>query len=129
MDGIGSGCSVGVLWMKSTDDNWYEIALTGTSASAAILVNQTPLAWQDNSLGYQLLKASDSKVYKTYLSGSSGSVTMSIQQTSQSNDYDYKPHLLMRSATDGYFYAVSASVSASVVSLVVNQNSKIWLNV
>jgi hypothetical protein len=59
MDGIGSGCSVGILWMKSTDDNWYEIALTGTSASAAILVNQTPLAWQDNSLGYQLLKAAD----------------------------------------------------------------------
>lgn len=127
--GIGSGCDVGILWMKSTDDNWYQISLTGTSASAAISVNQTPLAWTDNSLGYQLLRASDAKVYQVFLSGSAGDVTMSIQQNSQSNDYDYKPHLLMKSITDGYFYAVSASVSASVVSLVVNQNSKVWLNV
>ena len=126
--GIGSGCAIGTLWMQSTDNNWYEINITGSSGSAAVYVNQTPLIWQDNSLGYQLLQANGGDVYKVYLSGSSGDVSMSIEQTPWPSNLDYKPYLFMRSATDGCFYVVSASVSASVVSVGVNQNSKIFLN-
>lgn len=125
--GIGSGANPGFLWMKSSDGNWYELFITGSSGSAAVAINQTPLTWQDNSLGYQLLKASSS-VYPIFLTGNSGSVTLNVSQSAWGNNLDFKPYLFMKSVTDQCFYVVSASVSASVVSLAVNQNSKIFLN-
>lgn len=125
--GVGSGADVGTLWM-TLSGSWYECRITGSSGSAAVYVNQTALAWQDNSLGYQLLKANNNNVYAVYLSGPTGSIQMSISQSAWSNNLDYKPYLLMKSVTDSCFYVVSASVSASVVTLNVQQQSKIFLN-
>lgn len=127
MYGIGSGANVGFLWM-TLSGSWYECSVSGSSGSAALYVNQTALAWQDNSLGYQLLKANDGNVYAVYLSGNTGSISMSISQSAWSNNLDFKPYLFMKSISDSCFYVVSASVSASVVTLNVQQNSKIFLN-
>ena len=126
--GIGAGVEAGRLWMRSTDNNWYEVTLINTSASAAVQVNQTPLAWQDNSLGYQLLKANDSNVYQVSLSGSAADVSMSISQVPWSNPNDYKPYFFMRSLTDKCFYVVAATSGSGGVTLAVNQNSKLLVN-
>jgi hypothetical protein len=123
---VGSGASVGTLWM-TLSGSWYECMISGSSGSAALYVNQVSLSLQDNSLGYQLLRAGND-VYPVYLTGTAGSVSMSISQSEWDNNLDYKPHLLMKSISDGCFYIVSAEVSASVVTLEVNQNSKIFLN-
>lgn len=125
--GIGFGCEPGRLWMKSTDGNWYELTLSGSSGSAAISVNQTPLTLQDNSLGYQLLQANDNKVYQVTISGSSGSVAIAISQTAWANSFDYKPNLFMKSLTDQCFYVVSAVNTSGTISLVVNQSTKIFI--
>ena len=53
---------------------------------------------------------------------------MSISQSPWSNQYDYKPYLLMRSFNDGCFYVVSAVSGSSGVTLALNQNSKMELN-
>jgi hypothetical protein len=120
--------------MLSTDGNWYEITLTGMSGSliqtASLSVNQTPLTWASNDLGYQLILCyGDNKVYQVYLSGSSGDVTMSIAQVPSGSAMasgNYKPYLLMKSTTDGYFYPVYA-VSGSMY-LLVDQNGRAWMD-
>jgi hypothetical protein len=128
---VGSLAPMGTLWMQSiTDNNWYSINLTGTSASndLAIYVNQTPLEWESpgQDFGYQLLYCYDNNtVYQTYLSGSAGNVTMSISQTPWSSNFDYKPYLLLQSLTDSYFYTVSAR-SGSIY-LFPNPTSRTWL--
>ena len=116
---VGSAAPAGTLWMQSiTDGNWYAVTLAGTSASAALAINQTPLALTTNDLGYQLVLGSGS-VYQVYLSGSSSAV---VAKTAvwPIND-DYKPYLWLQS-DDGNFYNVNISGS----SLEVDQNSKWW---
>lgn len=125
--GIGSGANVGFLWM-TLSGSWYECSITGSSGSAALYVNQATLNWQDNSLGYQLLRANDAKVYQVYLSGITGSISMSVSQSEWPNNLDYKPNMLMKSITDGYFYIVSARSGSGGITLEVDQNSKIFLN-
>ena len=116
-DDVGPGAPAGTLWMQSiTDGNWYAVTLTGTSASAALSINQTPLTLATNDLGYQLVLGSGS-VYQVYLSGSAGAVS-SKTAVWPIND-DYKPYLWLKS-TDGNYYNVNISCS----SLKVDQNSK-----
>ena len=128
---VGSLAPMGTLWMQSiTDNKWYSVNLTGTSASndLALYVNQTPLTWESpgQDFGYQLLYCYENgNVYQTYLSGSAGNVTMSISQTPWSSNFDYKPYLLLQSLTDNYFYTVSAK-SGSIY-LYSNPNSRVWL--
>ena len=130
--GVGSPAPVGILWMRSiTDGLWYEITLNGTSGSfvnsSSLSVNQTPLTWTSNDLGYQLLLCPDNnQVYQTYLSGSAGSVSMSISQTPWPISSDYKPYLWMQSTADRYFYPVYAR-SGSVY-LWTDQNGRVWMN-
>lgn len=126
--GIGSGGSVGILWMKSTDGNWYEVMVSGSNPSASVYVNQTPLSYQDASLGYQLLRGSNGSVYPVYLQGNSGSVNVVVSQSVWSNPYDYKPHFLMKSITDQKFYIVSVLVASGTSSLYVSQSSQMTLN-
>ena len=126
--GAGPGVETGILWMLNiTDGLWYEVTLTGTSGSliqsASFYVNPTPLSWASNDLGYQLLYNSGS-VYQVYLSGSSP--TMSISQTPWPDNSDYKPYLLMKSTTDGYFYPVYAA-SGSIY-LFIDQNNRVWMD-
>jgi len=118
-DDVGPGAPAGTLWMQSaTDGNWYAVTLTGTSASAALSINQIPLTLATNDLGYQLVLGSGS-VYQVYLSGSAGSVV--IKTAAWPIDDDYKPYLRLLS-NDGNFYNVNISGS----SLLVDQNSKWW---
>jgi len=133
-DGIGPGAPFGTLWMLSTDGNWYEVTLNGTSGSFAnsssLVVNQTPLTWASNDSGYQLLLCpQDNLVYQAYLSGSAGDVTMSISQVPSGSAMaggDYKPYLLMRSTVDRYFYPVYAK-SGSIY-LFTDQNARVWMD-
>lgn len=120
-DDVGPGVPAGTLWMQSiTDGNWYAVTLTGTSASAALSINQTPLTLTTNDLGYQLVLDSYSgSVAQVYLSGSASAVTAIVATWPLSSDY--KPYLWLQS-TDGNYYNVNVSGS----SLVVDQNSK-WL--
>lgn len=129
--GVGPGAPTGELWMQSTDLYWYSVNLTGTSGSLTnplrFNVNQTPLNYASNELGFQLLICNQNgNVYRVYLSGSSGDVTASISQTPWPRNDDYKPYLLMKSVTDGYFYPVYA-VSGSI-SLYIEQNNRFWLD-
>jgi hypothetical protein len=120
-DDVGPGAPAGTLWMRSaTDNNWYAVTLTGTSASAAISINQTPLTLATSDLGYQLVfDGYNGVVAQVYLSGSAGSVVTKIASWPISSDY--KPYLMLKSI-DGNFYHVNVSGSA----LVVDQNSKWW---
>lgn len=116
-DDVGPGAPAGTLWMRSiTDNNWFAVTLTGTSASAALSINQTPLTFATNDLGYQLVLGSGS-VYQVYLSGSAGAVTSKVAVWPLNSDY--KPYLWLQS-TDRNFYKVNVSGS----SLLVDQNSK-----
>lgn len=127
-DGVGSATQPGTLWMKSTDGLWYAVTLSGSSASAALVVNQTPLNWVSpggQDFGYQLVyNYADGKAYQVFLSGSAGGVAVSASLTPWSNPTDYKPYLFLKS-TDGYFYRVG--INSGSISLVVNQNSKTLL--
>jgi len=131
-DDVGPAAPSGVLWMKNiTDGLWYEVMLSGTSGSliqsASFNVNQTPLNFYSNELGYQLLYCyQNDEVYQVYLSGSTNNATMSISQTPWPVSDDYKPYLWMKSTTDGYYYPVYAS-SGSIY-LFVDQNGRRWMD-
>lgn len=118
-DDVGPGAPLGTLWMQSiTDGNWYAVTLTGTSASAAISINQTPLALSTSDLGYQLISSNNGgAVYQIYLSGSAGSVA--IKNALWPITSDWKPYFLLQS-TDGNYYNVNVAGG----NLVVDQNSK-----
>lgn len=125
-DDVGSGAPIGTLWIQSiTDGRWYDVTLTGTSASAGIYVNPTPLSWYSPSqdFGYQLLSYSGS-VYQVYLSGSGASASMISSTTPWPISSDYKPYLFLQS-TDSNFYSVYVTGSST---LFVDQNSKINFN-
>lgn len=122
--GVGPGCAPGTLWMTSTDGNWYAVNITGSSGSAQLYVSQSPLNYQDNSLGYQLLKAPDNNVYQIYLTGNSGSVSVNISQSAWGNPNDYKPYLFLSSITDGLFYVVGAITSSGHISMSINPNGQ-----
>lgn len=126
--GIGSGGSVGILWMKSTDGNWYAVMISGSTPSASVYVDQTPLSYQDSSLGYQLLRGSNGSVYPVFLTGNSGNVTVVVSQSVWSNPNDYKPNFLMKSVTDQKFYIVSVLVASGTSSIYVSQSSQLTLN-
>jgi hypothetical protein len=124
-DDVGPSASPGTLWMRSiTDDRWYSVTLTGTSASTAIYVNPTPLSWYSPGpdFGYQLLSYSGS-VYQVYLSGSGASARITASTTPWPISSDYKSELFLQS-TDSNFYSVYVTGSKS---LFVDQNSKISL--
>ena len=130
-DDVGPGAPMGTLWMISTDGKWYAVTLTGTSGSAAVAINQTPLGWQAPSigqdLGYQLLQHVNGNVYQVYLTGNAGAVTMNVNQTPWTNPLDYKTSLFLKSVTDSCFYNVYVSGGGPIV-LSVNQNTKTNLN-
>ena len=124
--GPGSGAPAGQIWLKSTDGNWYAVSVTGTSSSAALVVNQTPLGWIDpggQAFGYSLIKSNDGNVYSCSLSGSGGHTAVVVSSTPWSNQNDYNPFWFLQSPTDGCYYNVALSGSSPPV-LVVNQNSK-----
>jgi len=124
-DDVGPGAPNGTLWMQSTDGNWYSVNVTGTSGSAAISINQTPVNLFTNDIGYQLLY-SNNNAYQVYLSGSSGGVTLKVNTTPWIPSTNYKPWLNLKSTSDGNLYQVY--LSGSVPAIAVNQNSKISLN-
>ncbi len=124
-DDVGPGGPAGTLWMQSTDGNWYTVSLTGTSGSAAISINQTPLTLTTNDIGYQYLYGTGNSAYQVYLSGNAGSVTINVNPSPISTVSDYKPYFNLQS-TDGYFYQIYLSGSSNV--LTVNQNSGIQIN-
>jgi hypothetical protein len=119
-DGIGPGGPAGKLWLlNSTDGLWYEVSLTGTSASAIIYVNQTPLNWASNDLGYQYLCYGGGS-YILSVSGSTNQVTASLAAGPLTSS-DCKPNIWLQSISDGYIYSVSATGSTKPF---VDQNSK-----
>jgi hypothetical protein len=125
--GVGPGAPPGVFWMLSNDGNWYQVALTGTSASAVLNINQTPLTWTSNDLNYQLVGDSggNGKVYQVYLTGTASVVTLVVSSSAYPiSDSNFKPYLNLLS-TDGYFY--HAYVTGSSTSLIIDQNSKIYI--
>jgi hypothetical protein len=134
--GIGGGCSPGTLWMRASDTNWYQINITGSTPAATINISQLPITYSgsivcfvDASIGYQLLQADDGVVYAVYLIGSSSSsVSLNVSQSAWSNQYDYKPYLLLKSITDGKFYIAGLHNSSGTISLVVNQATSMSLN-
>ena len=119
-DDVGPGAPAGTLWMRSvTDNSWYVVTLTGTSASAALSINKTASVWQSpgQELGYQLVLSNNGNVYQVYLSGSAGNITSKTAVWPIVSDY--KPYLWLKS-TDGNYYNINISAS----SIVVDQNSK-----
>ena len=128
-DGIGAGAPEGTLWMKSDDGIWYAITATSTSPTAAISVNQTPIGWEDNSLGYQLLAADNGNTYAVYLTGVPNSVTFTVSQSAYSGSSQPKPYLLLQS-TDGNYYRVFLADNAGTIEAEVDQSmvSGSWLH-
>ena len=124
-DGIGPGAPDGTLWMRSTDLNWYAVTLTGTSGSAAISINQTPLTWQSpgGDAGFELVyNNTTNKPHQVLLTGNAGAVAISVNQTPWSNLLDYKPFLGLKSTDGNFYYVFVSGTPVSVLS--VNQNSK-----
>ena len=124
--GPGSGAPPGQLWLKSTDGNWYAVSVTGTSASATVAINQTPLGWIDpggQAFGYSLLKSTDGNVYSCSLNGNAGSVALGVSTIPWPKNYDYNPYWFLLSPTDNSYYHVYLSGSAPAT-LKVDQNSK-----
>lgn len=129
--GVGPGAPAGTAWMLSSDGNWYEVSLTGTSGSATISINQTPLTWQSpgaDDAGYQLVyNSDDNQTYQVYLTGNAGAVTINVNPTPWSNPTDFKPFLSLKSEDDNSFYQVVLRGSPGP-GLFVDQNSK-WVSV
>lgn len=127
-DDVGPGGPAGTLWMESTDGNWYAVNVTGTSGSAVVSVNQTPLTVFTNDIGYQLLyDASNGNTYQVFLSGTAGSVTINVNPVPWAASTSPKPYFSLQSVTDGSFYQVYLTGAVTPV-LTVNQNSKTTVN-
>ena len=128
---VGPTGPAGSLFMQSiTDGLWYAVSLTGTSASAIVFVNKTPLPWQSSGqdFGYQFVYNNiDGKTYQVYLSGSAASVSVKVNPTAVVNPPNAKPLLWLASNTDMSFYNVYLSGSPNPA-LSVDQNSK-WLSI
>jgi len=125
-DDVGPLAPAGTLWLQSITDNlWYSVNLTGTSASAARYVNPVSLDWQSvggQDFGYQLVQnITNNQVYQVYLSGSGAAATVLVSNNSWSLNTDYKPYLYLTSISDNNFYIVNITGS---VALIVDQNSK-----
>lgn len=120
-EGIGPGTPSGILWMTSTDKNWYSVAMSGSAGSASLKVNQTALTYNDNSLGYQLLAADDGKTYAIFLSGVPNSVTFTVSQSAFIGSAYPKPDLLLQNATDGNYYIVTLHNNAGTIQTQINQ--------
>lgn len=128
-DDVGMGGPTGTLWMQSTDGKWYAVNVTGTSGSAVVSINQTPLPVNTNDLGYQLLyDSANGNTYQVFLSGTAGSVTINVNPVPWAGNNGYKPFFNLQSVTDGSFYQVYLSGAVTPV-LTVNQNSKTTVNV
>ncbi len=114
-DAIGSGGSVGTLWMQSTDKNWYAVNASGISPAVNVSVNQSPLTWQSpgNDVGNQLLLCDDGNSYVVYLTGSPPNVTFTVNQSPFMGSAQPKPDLLLQSITDGNFYIVTLHKTSS----------------
>ena len=114
-DAIGSGGSIGTLWMKSTDENWYSVNVSGISGSASISINQNPLLWHSpgQDVGNQLLLCDDGNSYVLYLTGTSPFVSFNITQVPFPGSAQPKPDLLLQSVTDGNFYIVTLHKNSS----------------
>ncbi len=114
-DAIGSGGSVGTLWMKSTDKNWYSVNVSGISPSVIVSVNQVSLPWQSpgDEIGNQLLLCDDGNSYVVYLAGSPPNVVFTVNQSPFMGSAQPKPDLLLQSITDGNFYIVTLHKTSS----------------
>ncbi|HOS15599.1 MAG TPA: hypothetical protein PKX15_01030 [Bacteroidales bacterium] len=123
-DGVGPGAPAGTLWMKSqTDDNWYEINVSGPYNSVDVYINPTSIGWESNDLGFQLLyNLTDGKIYQIYLTGTGAGTSIVINQTPWVVESDYKPYLLLKSITNGLFHRAYLSGNAGSVILLVDQN-------
>lgn len=129
-DEVGPASAPGHIWMQSNDGNWYDVSLTGTSGSAAVFINPTPLNWA-SPLGidypFQLLyDQTNGGVYQVYLTGTGAGTTLNVSQSAYYNSSSYKPYLLLQS-TDRFFYPLFVS-GAGPITVQVNQNGRIDLN-
>lgn len=131
-DDVGPGAPEGTLWMQSTDQNWYSVNIIGTSGSATIYINQTPLAWQSpgEEAGNQLLLCNDGNSYVVYLTGTTPTVTLAVNQVPFTGSAYPKPDLLLGSITDTNYYMVTLKNNAGTIQPYVNQSyiSASWVN-
>ena len=125
-DGIGAGCPSGTAWLQDGTGSWYSVQLTGLSGSLSYSITAIPAASQSvgmnaNDFGFQLVQANDSQNYQVYITaGPTLTISQSIAPYNSS-----KPYLFLRSLTDDAYYYVSANNSASVITLVINSNTRV----
>ena len=126
-DGIGAGSPTGVAWMQDQTGSWYSVQLSGVSSSLSYSISLIPAASKSvgmyaNDFGFQLVQATNGSNYQVYVTSSGPSLVVS-QSVAPYNSS--KPYLFLQSVTDGAYYYVGASLSASVVQLIINDNSRI----
>jgi hypothetical protein len=126
-DGIGAGSPTGIAWMQDQTGSWYTVQLTGLSGSLSYSISLIPtnsksVGMYANDFGYQIVQASNGSNYQVYIT-SSGPTLVVSQSIAPYNSA--KPYLFLQSNTDGAYYYVGATLSASVVQLRINDNSRI----
>jgi len=126
-EGIGAGCPSGIAWLQDDTGVWYSAQLTGLSGSLDFLLTAIPAASQSvgmnsNDFGFQIVQADDTKNYEVSID--SGGPTVVISQTESAYNSS-KPYLFLQSVTDSAYYYVSAANIATVITLVINDNSRI----
>ena len=138
-DGVGPGFPVGKMVFKSgTDLFWYVVSTSGLPGSVVASVSQSVLSfpttsYYDQNYPYQLLKANNGFAYQVYLNGTAPGAALAVSQSAWSGSVGMetpKPSLLLQNSTDGQFYNLYLSSSATNVTIKIDQVpvSASWIN-
>jgi hypothetical protein len=126
-EGIGAGCPSGTAWLQDQLGAWYSVQLTGLSGSLSFSITAIPAANQSvgmnsNDFGFQIVQADDTYNYQVSIDSTGPSVVITQIPSGYESS---KPFLFLQSVTDSAYYYVTAQNIATVITLVINDNSRI----